>query len=135
MSRRLRHHQPASRRLHDVLGLLATLLVLVCLEVSFSGLAFSDARTVSGSLTPETFSAPASPPQPIALSGPRGLALVAGLGEGRQRTGQLVEPGASLFTASIAGHRDGQADSQPRPPLALTHGLLTVRAPPPDDPS
>lgn len=131
MSRRLRHHQPASRRPHDVLGLLATLLVLVCLELSLGRLPLGGGSAVPGLTASEAFGAPASASQPIALSAPRSLALIAGLGEGRQRTGQLVEPHASSFSASAVTQRDGADDCQPRPPLALARGLLTVRAPPP----
>ena len=129
MSRRLRHHQSASRPVHGVLTLLATVLVLVCLELSFGG--FSWGSSVPPSPLPsEAFGAPATVPQPIALTGPRSLALVAGLGEGRQRTGQLVEPGEPSVAPSAASLHDSVAVAQLRPSLMLACGLLAVRAPP-----
>ena len=130
MSRRLRHHQPASRRLHDVLGLLVTLLALACLELSFGGPAWGSDRAGSGPVAVEVFGSPASAPQPIALTGPRGLVLIAGLGDGRLRTGQLVEPGGTSFAALGTTLRAGVDDAQARPPFVLTRGQRTVRAPP-----
>jgi hypothetical protein len=103
--------------------------VLVCLELSLGGLPWGG--SVASSPSPvEAFGAPASAPQPIALTGPRSLAIVAGLGEGRQKPGQLVEPGRSSFSPPAASLPDGAAIIQPRPSLVLARGLLAVRAPP-----
>lgn len=129
MNRRLRHHQSASRPVHSVLTLISTALVLLCLELTLGGLAWGSSVPPSPSPS-EAFGAPASTPQPIALTGPRTLALVAGLGDGRQRTGQLVEPGdSSLAPPALAPH-DSVAVARPQPSLVLARGLLAVRAPP-----
>ena len=103
--------------------------MLLCLELSLGGLAWGSSVPPSPSPS-EAFGAPASVPHPIALTGPRSLALAPGPGEGRQRTGQLVEPDESSVTLSAASLHDGVVVVQPRPPLVLARGLLAVRAPP-----
>ena len=129
MSRRLRPHRFASRPLRDALTLFTTLCVLVCVELSLGG--FVGGNTpVFGSTPGEAFGLPGTVPQPIALTSSRTLALVAGLGDGRHRTGQLVEPGDATFTAAALPMGNRLADHQARPLLVLARGLLTVRAPP-----
>lgn len=129
MSRRLRHQQSASRPVHSVLTVLATGLILLSVELSLGGLGWGNSAP-SGPSTAEAFGAPASTPQPIALTGPRTLALLAGPGDGRQRTGQLVEPGDSSLVPPALAAYDGATVAPPRPSLMLARGLLAVRAPP-----
>jgi hypothetical protein len=130
MSRRLHHGRPACRWRLGAIGAAVMVTLLIGLAVSFgSGLTRSGAEQ-SGSTPLEASGAPAHGPRSVALTGPRGIAIVAGSSDGRQRVSQLVEPG----TASLAGAGPGESassavDGRRSPHLAL-RGLLAVRAPP-----
>lgn len=129
MSRRLRHHRSAGLPCHDALTLVAVVAVLACAGVSCVGLVWSGDSSQSP-MASETFGVPASALPPIALTGPRTVALVAGLSDGRQRAGLLVGPGDASFSASAFGLSDGAADIQARRSLVQASGHLAVRAPP-----
>jgi hypothetical protein len=129
MSRRLRHHRSAGRPCHVALTLVAVVAVLACAGVSVVGLVWGG-DSKQNKAAAETFSVPASAPLPIAMTGPRSFALVAGLSDGRQRAGLFAGPGDASYSAFAFGLSDGAADIPIRRSLVRASGLLAVRAPP-----
>jgi hypothetical protein len=104
--------------------------LLVGLAVSFGSGLTSGSREPSGSTPLEASGATPHGSRAVALTGPRGIAIVAGLSDNRQRDRQLVEPGpASLLAAEQRGRSSASID-RPRSPHLALRGLLAVRAPP-----
>jgi hypothetical protein len=66
----------------------------------------------------------------LALTGPRGISVAVGLPDGRQRTGQLVEPGAEHPGGAGAPSGRGPSLAVPRPVLLVVRGLFAGRGPP-----
>jgi hypothetical protein len=66
----------------------------------------------------------------LALTGARGISIVAGAPEGRQRASLEVEPGAQSQIGRDRGHGDGLSIVAPRPALLVARGVFAVRAPP-----
>jgi hypothetical protein len=127
MSRRPRHHQ---LRLHDILTLGATVFLLLCLELSFSGGVASRGSVVPASSTVEAYGLPVSGPQPLVLTGQRSFAVLTGLSDARQRPGQLVQT-HGLALVAAAGFSQGALPAvHVQAPLVQARGLLAVRAPP-----
>jgi hypothetical protein len=118
-------------RWHPVsLGALLTAALLVSLGGSV-GASVGGSGAEAHTATPlESFGTPSPGQAPLALAGQRGSALAAGLSEGRQRTGQLVEPDAVSLTGSRTGRGAGVSVVAPRVPHLAIRGLLAVRAPP-----
>ena len=130
MNRRLRHDRPSRRRCLDALGILAAVVLLVCLELSLRGDPLQHVTATAGTSPLEAMGSSGSDPHPIALTGARGFAIIVGAGDGRHRSGQLVEPGTAPLTTGYAGAHDGETVASGRPPHLVLRGLLAVRAPP-----
>jgi hypothetical protein len=67
---------------------------------------------------------------PLALTGPRGITIAAGISDGRQRAGQGVEPGTPDVVVHGASPNDGLPPAAPLPAYLAAHGPFDVRAPP-----
>jgi hypothetical protein len=140
MSRQPRHHRRASYRsfrwqpgaLTAVLAAVTIPLLIVLLAGpgrSFDGAGWSTTEARAG--TPlEMLAVPSSGQVPLALTGPRGITVVASLQEGRQRLGQVVEPGAPGLVGGGNGPGAGLTPIVARPAYLVARGLLAVRAPP-----
>jgi hypothetical protein len=150
MHHRPRHDRPARRRCLGALGVVLTVVVLAMLGGSVVGSAGWGGSVIrsagwGGSVIrsagwgsaetrvptpPESVGAPAPGHSHIALTGPRGITIVAGLGEVRQRAGQVVEADATRLASSGAGPGAGLSLLAPRPLHLAIRGLLAARAPP-----
>jgi len=67
---------------------------------------------------------------PLALTGPRGITIAASLQEGRQRFGQIVEPGAPGLAGGGLRPGTGPTAVVLQPAYLAAHGPFDVRAPP-----
>jgi hypothetical protein len=108
------------------------LLALALLAGAGEGVGWLPAGPAEARLpTPlEAFGAPGAGHAPIALTGPRSIALTPGLNETRPRAGQFVEPAVVGLAHGAGAARSGPASVTPGRPLLAARGLLTVRAPP-----
>jgi hypothetical protein len=96
---------------------------------SYDGAGWSTTAARAG--TPlESLGVPSSGHVPLALTGPRGITVVAGIQEGRQRFGHVVEPGAPSLVAGSNGPGAGLTPIVVPPAFLVARGLLAVRAPP-----
>jgi hypothetical protein len=112
-----------------VTGLLLALVLLVGVGDGFGWLPAGPAEAHLP--TPlEAFGAPGAGHAPIALTGPRSIALAPGLNEARPRAGQFVEPAIVGLAHGTGAARSGLASVTPGRPHLAARGLLTVRAPP-----
>lgn len=108
-------------------GALLTIVLLASVVGGLGGRGVEEARVGSPF---EAVGAPVSGHSPIALTGPRGIALAATPNEVRPRTGPFVEPAALGLAGGSPGAGAGLTAAEPRPPHLAARGFLTVRAPP-----
>jgi hypothetical protein len=78
----------------------------------------------------ETLGVPSAGHVPLALTGPRGITIVASFQEGRQRFGQIVEPGTPGPAGSGLRPGAGPTAVVLQPAYLVAHGPFDVRAPP-----
>jgi hypothetical protein len=125
-----RHARPAPWRLARwPVTSVAAILLAACLSclVGGSGHPASDTRIP----TPlESIGAPPPGQVPLALTGPRSLAVAVSLQEGRQRFGQIVEPGELGRVDGVSEPGAGLTPVEARPAYLVAYGPLAARAPP-----
>jgi hypothetical protein len=78
----------------------------------------------------ETLGVPSAGHVPLALTGPRGITIAASLNEGRQRFGQMVEPGTPGLAGGGLRPGTGPTAIVLQPAYLTAHGPFDVRAPP-----
>ena len=138
VGRAARHGLPTRRR--DARWcLIASIILLAAIAVLGPGGTFSCGGVggqgwlvaeTSVPTPPESVGASGPRHDPIALTGARGITIVAGAPEGRQRASLEVEPGAQSPIGRDRGHGDGPSIVAARPALLVAGGLFAVRAPP-----
>jgi hypothetical protein len=137
MSRRLRYDRPARPRwcpnVAAVVMVAATTVMLTILLLRPGsppdGAGWGGTEARAG--TPlESFGVPSAGHPPLALTGPRGIVIAASLHDGRQRFGQIVEPGTSGLSGGGHGLGAGLPAVVPPPAHLVAHGHFAVRAPP-----
>jgi hypothetical protein len=128
---RLYHHDRPARRRPSLwqLMVVAALLVVACVNGIGVGPDWSSsAARVS---TPLQSIGEFRPGQlPLALTGPRGITMAAGISDGRQRAGHGVEPGMPDVIVHGGSPSDGLPPAAARPAYLAAHGPFDVRAPP-----
>jgi hypothetical protein len=78
----------------------------------------------------ETLGVPSAGHAPLALTGPRGISIAASLQEGRQRFGQIVEPGTPGLAGGGLRPGAGVMPVVVQPAYLAAHSPFAVRAPP-----
>lgn len=127
------------RRYQAVSGWRLGAIGLLMAAVLLAGLSGGAGRAITETpltLASEALGAPAPLSYPVAITGTRGLSVVAGLSEGRQRASQPLDaPTPHLPGTGLAAGGATVAVVAPRPPHLVLRGLNAVRAPPEHTPA